>query len=247
MTKKTKILLGVVAAILIGCIGGLGYITWMMWDEVETSRNEIAKLEKDAELSMERIRKSNQRADKAQSSLTSAKLREKRQKKRADELQLEIKELKESTGEGDQTTDVVETVATSTPTPTPTATATPTVEPGYIPNGGPIEPGIELTGTYTEPGSGRVTIRVMYHDEGAPDDYVVLINGSSGADDSWQISATGNYDSSINGIRYSGASNTFTTSGTLIVDHSTGTTKLSWTDSATGNTNRLMDKIEGNW
>lgn len=251
MTKKTKILLGVVAVLLIGCIGGLGYTTWMMWNEIETSRNEIAKLEEDAERSMERIRKSNQRADEAQSNLTSAKLREKRQKERADELQLEIKELKDSTGEGDETTDVVETVVTSTPAPT--ATEVPTVDRG------PIEPAITFEGDYTEQGSGRVRISIL--DLGNYN-YTVHIEGSDSATSSSFMEGSGSYDYDHSGIVYTGTlyENTYSpegemtttslgeVSGLLSTDHSTGTTLLRWDDwSGNSGSGRLFEKTYGSW
>lgn len=245
MTKKMKVILGVVAVLLIGCIGGLGYTTWMMWNEMNTSRNEIAKLEDSAKEASEKVTE-------AEKEIKKAKKDAKTQREKAEDLQLEIKELQTSSeGEGDETTDVVETVVTATPAPT--ATEAPTVDRG------PIEPAISFGGEYTEQGSGRVRISIL--DLGNYN-YNVHIEGSDSATSSSFMEAPGSYDYDHSGIVYSGTlyENTYSpegemtttslgeVSGLLSTDHSTGTTLLRWDDwSGNSGSGRLFEKTYGEW
>lgn len=256
MTKKMQGILVAVGIVVLGLLGFSGYSIWFMNQRIESYKSELTKLadveklETELKEANEKVVKAEKATKKAKAEVEDAKVELKLTKEKVDFqttlAQKATKELRELKNSG-----VIEAVATPAATSTPAPTATPEVE--SIPNGGPIESAIELTGGYSEPGSGRVTVRVMYTDAGAPDEYGVNVIGSSGAEDSFQISATGNYDPSIRGITYAGINqivgeaSTVDTSGTLILDDSSGHMKMLWSDTSTGNTNRELEKTEGSW
>lgn len=137
----------------------------------------------------------------------------------------------------------VEAVSTPTETPTPEPTPVETISVA----GDEFSDGkcyMDIAGNFTEPGFGRVQIRVSPHDAGAADDYVVNINGSNGAADNSTWTTTANWDAASSSLIYHGVRTDNVNGVTTTYDEITGSLRydgpdtLYWTDSGTGNYDR---------
>lgn len=139
----------------------------------------------------------------------------------------------------------------STPEPTPAPTEVPVSAPSSTPEETPIytefDDGkcyMDICGSFIEPGSSRVQIDVMFHDTGAPDDYVVNIDASSGAAYNSYYTLTGNWNASTSSLDYHGDRVDTIDGVRTIYEGITGSLRfddpdtLYWTDPGTENYDR---------
>lgn len=151
------------------------------------------------------------------------------------EVKNELKKLK-----NEQSASSTSVEASSTPEPTPIPESTPMYT--------EFDDGkcyMNICGTFTEPGSGRVQISIAFNNPDAADDYIVNIIGSNGAADDSTWTLTANWDVSSSSLVYKGK-RIDTVNGVISssYDNVTGSLRfndpntLYWTDASSGNTDR---------
>lgn len=198
MSKKKKVkvvCLIVLVVVVMGLVVGAWYFAKTVDAKFEQDRTRILELK--AELIEERSAHKKAKRDLEEVTNTLAFTEE--------ELMQMTKKFDEVRSEET----VSEEVSTPEPTPAPTEVpvSTPTPTPESTPIYTEFDDGkcyMDICGSFLEPGSGRVQINIMFHDAGAPDDYVVNIDASSGAAYSSQYSLTGNWNASTSSLDYHG-------------------------------------------
>lgn len=132
--KKTLIV-AVVMTLVVGCLAGLTITMWGMYSELTTSRETIAKLEKDLDETREDCEKKVSSAEKKINEAEDDTKRARADAKKVREKLIAIKNGTYETGEGDSSSETVSTpVSTTTPTPAPVVTEEPVASIGEAGN-----------------------------------------------------------------------------------------------------------------
>lgn len=222
MSKKVKLIVGLLCMIIIMCICTTAFVLYAMKQKMDGSTETIVKLE-------EEVKIANDKAKKVEAELNDTK---EQLVKTSDELIEVSEELKESK-KASKETETVASAKVSTPEPMPAPTEAPTET-------APMD----ICGNFEEIGSGRVQIRVTPHDASASADYLVTIEGSNGAMDNSSWYLTGNWDAGSSSIIYQGIREDNVNGVQTTYDGITGSLRfdgpntLYWTDESTGNYDR---------
>lgn len=252
--KDVWLIVLVAAVVVLGITVGFLMVSFENYkdDQTKAETEEVQKLKKE----LVKARKSK---NEAVISASRAKMELEQAKSDIESLQYINATLEETTPDEtpsgsypySETSETEASAEVSTPEPTPAPTEVPVSAPTSTPEETPMytefDDGkcyMDICGSFFEPGFGRVRIDVMFHDAGAPDDYVVNITGSSGAAYNSQYALTANWNASTSSLDYhgdrldtiDGVSTTYEgITGSLRFD---GPNTLYWTDPGTENYDR---------
>lgn len=248
--KDVWLIVLVAAVVVLGITVGFLMVSFENYkdDQTKAETEEVQKLKKE----LVKARKSK---NEAVISASRAKMELEQAKSDIESLQYINATLEETTPDEtpsgsypySETTETEASAGGSTPVPIEVPDSAPTSTPEETPIYTEFDDGkcyMDICGSFFEPGFGRVQIDVMFHDAGAPDDYIVNITGSGGAADSARWSLTGNWNASTSSLDYhgnrldtiDGVSTSYEgITGSLRFD---GPNTLYWTDPGTENYDR---------